>query len=80
MVVADDQSWGITLTGHEKRYGRGITSELGPIDFVMLARAFGALGVRVDTPEGIEPAIREALTAPQPTVIHVPLVKGNPTQ
>lgn len=78
MIVADDEAWGITLSGHEKRFDRGITSELGPIDFVMLARAFGALGVRVDTPEGIEPAIREALSAPQPTVIHVPIGKGNP--
>lgn len=78
MVIADDESWGITLTGHEKKYGRGITSELGKIDFVMLARSLGALGVRVDTPEGIEPAIREALDAPQPTIIHVPIVKGNP--
>jgi len=78
MVLADDESWGITLTGHQKKYDRGITSELGPIDFVMLARSFGALGVRVESPEGIEPAIREAMTAPQPTVIHVPIVKGNP--
>jgi acetolactate synthase-1/2/3 large subunit len=79
MIVADDEAWGITLSGHEKRFDRGITSELGPIDFVMLARSLGALGVRVDTPEGIEPAIREALTAPQPTVIHVPISKGNPS-
>ncbi len=78
MVLADDESWGIALTGHEKKYGRGITSKLGPIDFVMLARSLGALGVRVDSPQGIEPAIREALTAPQPTVIHVPIAKGNP--
>ena len=78
MVLADDEAWGITLTGHEKKYGRGITSELGPIDFVMLGRSLGALGVRVDSPDGIEPAIREALTAPQPTVIHVPIVKSNP--
>ena len=78
MVLADDEAWGITLTGHEKKYGRGITSELGPIDFVMLGRSLGALGVRVDSPDGIEPAIREALTAPQPTVIHVPIAKSNP--
>lgn len=78
MVLADDEAWGITLTGHEKKYGRGMTSELGSIDFVMLARSLGALGVRVDSPEGIEPAIREALNAPHPTVIHVPIVKGNP--
>lgn len=78
MVLADDQSWGITLTGHERKFGRGITSELGPIDFVMLARSLGCMGVRVDTPEGIEPAIREALSAPQPTVIHVPVVKAHP--
>ena len=78
MVLADDEAWGITLTGHEKKYGRGITSELGPIDFVMLGRSLGALGVRVDSPAGIQPAIPEALTAPQPTVIHVPIVKSNP--
>ena len=78
MIIADDESWGITLTGHERKFGRGITSELGPIDYVKLAEAFGAAGVRVDQPAGIEQAIRAGIESKKLTVIHVPVVKSNP--
>ena len=38
-------------------------------DFVKLAEAFGALGLRVTTKDEVEPALREALASQRPTVI-----------
>ena len=32
-IVADDQAWGITKTGHERQFGEAISSTLGPIAF-----------------------------------------------
>ncbi len=78
IVLADDQAWGITLTGHEGQFGQGITSELGPIDYVAMARSFGAEAMRIDEPQGILPAILTAIGAEKPTLIHVPVVRSNP--
>ncbi len=78
LVLADDEAWGITLTGHEGHFGRGITSELGPIDYVGMARSFGAEAMRIDEPEAILPAILTAIGAEVPTLIHIPVVRSNP--
>jgi len=80
VIVADDQSWGITKTGHVRDFGKAVTSSLGPIDFVKLAEAFGARGVRAESPEEISRALDEALGESTVTVIHVPIVGGNPAQ
>jgi acetolactate synthase-1/2/3 large subunit len=77
VVVADDQAWGITRTGHERQFGQPISSELGPIDFVMLAQALGANGVRVDEASQIVEEIRRGIQADRPTLIHVPIKGGN---
>ena len=78
ILLADDQAWGITLTEQRRRYGHGITSELGPIDYVTMAEAFGAHGVRVASSTELVPAIRQGLSADRPTLIHVPVVRSNP--
>ncbi|MCY3766701.1 MAG: thiamine pyrophosphate-binding protein [Gemmatimonadetes bacterium] len=78
VLLADDEAWGITLTGHEARYGRGITSELGPIDYPGMAEAFGARGVRIERAGQILPALRHGLDAEQPTLIHVPVARSSP--
>ena len=49
--------------------GRVIASEFVDTNFAQIARAFGCQGVRVDRPDDLEPAIREALGASVPTVI-----------
>lgn len=78
-LLADDQAWGITLTGHERAFGHGITSELGPIRFDQVAEGFGARGVRIDRAEEIEPALRRGLEdKDRPTLIHVPVVRSSP--
>jgi len=75
-IVADDQGWGITRTGHVRQFGQPIASSLGPIAFDKLAESLGARGVRVSTPEEIAKELRRAIAAPVVTVIHVPIVGG----
>ncbi len=77
-VVADDQAWGITRSGHERQFGEPIASVLGPVRMDRLAESLGARGVRVDRPEQIAPALEQALAAAEVTVIHVPIVGGLP--
>ena len=78
VIVADDSAWGITLSEHERVYGGGMASELGPVSFDKVAEGFGAFGVRVSTPEEIQPANLKGLSETKPTVIHVPIVRSNP--
>lgn len=77
-VVADDQAWGITRAGHEAKYGESISSTLGPIDFVKMAEAFGARGVTARSEAEIGAAIRGGIDSGEVTVVHVPIVGGNP--
>lgn len=42
-----------------------------PIDFAAVAKAMGCRGVRVETPDRIAPALKEALAADLPTVVEV---------
>ena len=79
VIVADDQAWGITRTGHIRQFGSAIASSLGFIAFDQAAAAFGARGVRVSTPDEIGQELRRALHEPKVTVIHVPIVGGNPS-
>ena len=77
-VVADDQCWGITHSGHLRQFGQGISTQLGPIHFDLLARALGCAGHRVDYPNEIGPRLRDAMASRQVTVLHVPITGGNP--
>lgn len=77
-IVADDQAWGITKTGHERQFGEAISSTLGPIAFDRLAESLGARGVIAKTPEALRVEIQRGLAERQVTVIHAPVVGGNP--
>ncbi len=80
MVVADDESWGITEVGHRERYGKAMSSHLGPVDFAAVARGLGALGVRVDSAAELEEVLQRGLAEPVPALVHVPVVGGLPGQ
>jgi acetolactate synthase-1/2/3 large subunit len=77
-IVADDQGWGITRCGHVTQFGKAISSGLGPIAFSQLAESLGAKGVTALTPQSIIVEIERALHSGDVTVIHVPIVGGNP--
>jgi acetolactate synthase-1/2/3 large subunit len=78
-IVADDQGWGITRTGHVRQFGAPIASSLGPIAFDRLADSLGCRGIRAETPAELTHALRQAMTLPEVTVIHAPIIAGGPT-
>ena len=72
IVVFDNEQYGMIRTHQEAREGGSTAgTDLGPIDFAAAARALGARGVHVDTDAGLEPAIRQALVADRPTLLHL---------
>jgi acetolactate synthase-1/2/3 large subunit len=56
-----------------RREAEPIATDLGPIDFAAIARACGARGVRVESDDAFEPALRQALAGDRPTVLDVVL-------
>jgi len=52
---------------YEKRYSQ--TSLAAAPDFVKLAEAYGAVGLRATKPDEVEPVIREAFNTPRPVVM-----------
>ncbi len=80
VVLADDRAWGSVVSGQLETYGPAgvVASRMGPVDYAKVAEGLGALGTRVERPEEIAAAIRAALTADRPTLIHVPIAVGGP--
>ncbi|HEX6351219.1 MAG TPA: thiamine pyrophosphate-dependent enzyme [Candidatus Dormibacteraeota bacterium] len=73
-VVFNDGAYGNVRRIQAQRYGgRLIASDLHNPDFVRLADAFGALGLRAEGPEALGAAIRQALQVDRPAVIEVPV-------
>ena len=77
-VVADDQAWGIVISGSDRRNQPPIGSKLGPIDYVKVAEGFGARGVRVDDLSQLPEEIKRGFASNRVTVIHAPVKGGGP--
>ncbi len=73
VLVFDNERYGTIRMHQQQRPGEALATDLGPIDFAAVARGLGARGVRVDRDAEFEPALRQALAADRPTVIHLPL-------
>ena len=78
-VVADDSAWGIVASGHDRRYAKRLSCELGPADYAGAAAALGATGVHARTARELREAVREAWARSCPTLIQVPIEPGGPT-
>ena len=73
-VVFNDNAYGNVMRDQEQRFdGRIVGARLHNPDFVMLAEAYGARGVRADNAPALEAAIREGIAADLPTLIEVPM-------
>ncbi|MDE2008410.1 MAG: hypothetical protein KGI51_17715, partial [Rhodospirillales bacterium] len=71
-VVFDDGAFGNVRRIQQEQFGnRLVASDLANPDFVRFAESFGARAWRADTPEALERALREALAARAPALIHV---------
>ncbi len=73
-VVFDDGAYGNSNRDQREKFGgRELGTLLTNPDWVMLARAFGARGERVDDISGLPAAIDAALASGEPSVIAVPM-------
>ncbi len=72
-MVFDDGAYGNVKRMQQEQFGREIAADLRNPDFVQLARAFDMKALRAQTPEQVESALREALDADGPALIHVPV-------
>jgi acetolactate synthase-1/2/3 large subunit len=55
------------------KYGRASGVDFGPVDVVPFAEAFGAKGLRIETPDEITPTLEKALGMEGPVVIGIPV-------
>jgi len=55
------------------KFGRTSGVDFGPVDVVRYAEAFGATGLRIETPDRISSTIRKALAMPGPVIVGVPV-------
>ena len=76
-VVFNDNCFG-NVQEIQKRWfgGRTIASDLRNPDFALLARSFGALGLRVEGPTDLREALRFVLAQKRPALIEVAVEKG----
>ena len=78
-LVFNNSSLGASFADQETRFGgRVIGTRLHNPDFVKLAEAYGAQGVKLGNHKELGPALREALKAEAPVVIEVPLPNLTP--
>ncbi len=70
IAVMDNGYLGMVRQWQELFYNRRYSyTELRNPDFVKLAEAYGAVGMRVARPEEVAPALKEALAVPRPVMI-----------
>ena len=73
-LVFNNEMLGASHHDQQQRFGgRVIGTRLHNPDFAQLAEVYGAVGVRLDSHEGLGHALRDALRADRPVVIEVPI-------
>lgn len=77
-IIFNDQGYGSIKRRQIKGFGRSIGVDLLSPDFVKMAEAFGAIGIRADTPEQLYYSLKKAWEPDRPTLIEVPLDNTDP--
>jgi thiamine pyrophosphate-dependent acetolactate synthase large subunit-like protein len=73
ILVVNNDAYGMIKVQQRDQYDEQFVAvDLNNPDFVQLAHAFGAYGIRVMTPEALAEALGKALIADRPTVIEIP--------
>ncbi len=72
-VVWEDHEYGLIAWKQDNEFGRHTDLSFGNPDFVALAEAFGCLGLRVERPAELAPALETAFAAGRPAVVVVPI-------
>ncbi len=72
ILVFDNQRFGMIRSYQDRRPGgSSVGTDLGAIDFAAAGRAMGARGIRVEDDAAVEVALRQALAADRPTIVHL---------
>ena len=71
LMVFNDRGYGVERRHQDHLYGRRSGVDLLPPDFVALAKAFGAKGVRVDDRKKVGETVKSALGEKGPVLIEV---------
>jgi acetolactate synthase-1/2/3 large subunit len=72
VIIYNDVSFGALRIFQKMQHaGRYIGSDLGETDWVKLAEAYGARGVRVDKPGDLESAVKHAMASDVTTIVDV---------
>jgi acetolactate synthase-1/2/3 large subunit len=66
-----DGSYNMVAVQEELKYGRHSGTDLGPVDFVKYAEAFGATGIQVSGPDDLASALSRAFDTPGPVLLSV---------
>ena len=75
-VVNNNSGYGQSQVGVKRAYGKS-SGEAGhlfrfePVNFARIAEEIGCLGIRVESPEDVAGAVRQALASNQPAVVDV---------
>ena len=73
-LIFNNSAYGNVKRAQIQKYGgRVIATDLHNPDFVKLAESYGALGLRVNTPEALAAAIRRGFGHDGPTIIEIPV-------
>ncbi|RFU49208.1 acetolactate synthase AlsS [Paraburkholderia sp. DHOC27] len=70
-LVMIDGEYNMVAVQEIAKYGRPSGIELGPVDTVKYAEAFGAVGLMIRTADEIAPVMKRALEIPGPVVVGV---------
>ncbi len=72
VVIFNDEGYGVERRHQDHLYGRRCGVDIRPPDFVKLAEAFGAVGLRVTNLREVGSAIRQAQNSNRPAILEVP--------
>jgi acetolactate synthase-1/2/3 large subunit len=70
-MVWIDGSYDMVKFQELAKYGRASGVELGPVDVVTFAQAFGATGMSIKSPDEITPTLKKAMATPGPVIVGV---------
>jgi acetolactate synthase-1/2/3 large subunit len=72
-VLANDEAWGIVVSGQRQAGKPCVASRLGHCDWVRTVEGLGGRGVRVETPDQIAAAVEEGFASGVATLVEVPI-------
>ena len=73
LLLFNDEGYGVLRIQQDGRFGRRSQVDTVNPDFVAMARAFGAAGVRIEGPAQVRAALESALESDRPTLIEIPI-------